>query len=51
VFALADDLGAGLELVEDSQGVLVSGEYHPPWHSIKRRTEMFVGFCRAILFQ
>ena len=50
--ALADgDLGAGLELVEDLQGALVSGGYYSGWHSIKDRAEMFVSFWHAPVFQ
>src|ERR1700677_737846 len=49
--ALADGRGAGLELVEDFQGSLVSGGHNSSRHSTIRRTEMFAGFCHAILFQ
>jgi hypothetical protein len=51
VTALAGSLCAGLKLVEDSQGTLVSGGCRSGWHSIKRLTEMFVSFRRAPLFQ
>jgi hypothetical protein len=48
---LADGLGAGLELVEDLQGALMSGGYNSGWRSIKSRAEVFVGFRHAIPFQ
>src|SRR5260221_13741840 len=47
--ALADGLGAGLELVEDLQGAPVSGKYNSGRHSIKSLVEMFVGFWHAPL--
>jgi hypothetical protein len=51
VSALADGLGAGLELVEDFHGARVIGRYYSGWHLIKSRAEMFVGFWQAILLQ
>ena len=38
--ALADGLRAGLELVEDLRGALVSGGYNLPWHSIEPRLDI-----------
>jgi hypothetical protein len=49
--SLADGLGAGLELVEDLQGALVSGGYNSGWCSIKSRAETSVGLRHAIPFQ
>jgi hypothetical protein len=49
--ALADGLGAGLQLAEDLQGARVIGRCYSGWHSTKGRDEMLVGFRHAILFQ
>ena len=43
-FALADGLGAGLELLEGLQGASMRGRFNSGGRSIKGRAEMFTGF-------